>query len=80
MTISSAIVEIRNGAGEAVLGSLAHIEKVNVYGVKDNQIVTVIEDRDMSGIQATIKKIYSIEDVVGVYPVYAGFQDEQEAG
>lgn len=80
MTISSAVVEIRNGAEEAVLNSLAHIEKVSVYGIKDNQIVMVIEDMDMPGIQDTIKKIYSIDDVVGVYPVYAGFQDEQEAG
>jgi nitrate reductase NapAB chaperone NapD len=42
--------------------------------------VTVIEGCDMSGIQDTIKKIYGIENVIGVYPVYAGFQDEQEAG
>ena len=80
MTISSAVVEISNGAGEAVLGSLAGIENVSVYGVKDNQIVAVIEDRDMTGIQDTIKKIYGIDSVVGVYPVYAGYQDEQEAG
>lgn len=80
MTISSAVVEIRNGAGESVLNSLAGIENVSVYGIKDNQIVMVIEDRDMPGIQDTIKKIYGIESVVGVYPVYAGYQDEQEAG
>jgi nitrate reductase NapAB chaperone NapD len=80
VTISSAVVEIRNGAGEAVLGSLARIENVSVYGIKDNQIVMVIENMDMSGIQDTIEKIYGIENVVGVYPVYAGYQDEQEAG
>jgi nitrate reductase NapAB chaperone NapD len=80
MNISSAVVEIRDGEGEAVLNSLALLEKVSVYGIKDNQIVTVIEGCDMSGIQDTIKKIYGIENVIGVYPVYAGFQDEQEAG
>jgi len=80
MNISSAVVEIRDGAGEAVLNSLARLEKVSVYGIKDNQIVMVIEDMDMPGIQNTINKIYGIENVIGVYPVYAGFQDEQEAG
>jgi len=80
MAISSAVVEIRNGSGETVLNSLARIENVSVFGIKDNQIVAVIEDRDIWGIQDTMKKIYGIENVVGVYPVYAGYQDEQEAG
>ena len=75
MNISSAVVEIRDGADEAVLGSLARFENVSVYGIKDNQIVMVIEDRDMRSIQDTIKKIYGIESVVGVYPVYAAYQD-----
>lgn len=80
MTISSAVVEIRNGSSENVLNSLARIENVSVFGIKDNQIVAVIEDRDIWGMQDTMKKIYSIENVIGVYPVYAGYQDEQEAG
>ena len=80
MAISSAIVEIRNGSSETVLNSLARIKNVSVFGIKDNQIVAVIEDRDIWGMQETMKKIYSIENVVGVYPVYAGYQDEQEAG
>jgi len=80
MAISSAVVEIRNGSGETVLNSLARIENVSVFGIKDNQIVAVIEDKDIWGIQDTMKKIYGIESVVGVYPVYAGYQDEQEAG
>ncbi len=78
MVISSAVVEIINGSGETVLNSLAGIENVSVFGIKDNQIVAVIEDGDIWGIQDTIRKIYGIESVVGVYPVYAGFQDEQE--
>ena len=79
MAISSAVVEISNGSSEAVLNSLALMENVSVYGIKDNQIVAVIEESDALCIQNTIKKIYGIEDVVGVYPVYAGYQDEQEA-
>jgi nitrate reductase NapAB chaperone NapD len=80
MAISSAVVEIRNGSGETVLSSLAGIENVSVFGIRDNQIVMVIEDGDIRGIQETIRKIYGIESVVGVYPVYAGYQDEQEPG
>jgi nitrate reductase NapAB chaperone NapD len=80
MTISSAVVEVKEGAAGTVLKSLGSIEKVSVYGIKDNQIVMVIEDRDMRSIQDTIKKIYGIESVVGVYPVYAGYHDDQETG
>ena len=80
MVISSAVVEIINGSGETVVNSLAGIDNVSVFGIKDNQIVAVIEDGDIWGIQDTIKKIYGIESVVGVYPVYAGYQDEQEPG
>jgi nitrate reductase NapAB chaperone NapD len=80
MVISSAVVEIINGSSETVVNSLAGIDNVSVFGIKDNQIVAVIEDGDIWGIQDTIKKIYGIESVVGVYPVYAGYQDEQEPG
>ena len=80
MVISSAVVEVINGSSETVVNSLAGIDNVSVFGLKDNQIVAVIEDGDIWGIQDTIKKIYGIESVVGVYPVYAGYQDEQEPG
>ena len=80
MVISSAVVEIINGSSETVVNSLAGIDNVSVFGIKDNQIVAVIEDGDIWGIQDTIKKIYGIKSVVGVYPVYAGYQDEQEPG
>ncbi len=72
MAVASVIVEFENGAGEAVLNSLAGINNVSVYGIKDNQIVTVIDGDDMWIVEETIKRIYAIEKVIGVYPVYAG--------
>lgn len=72
MVVISAIVEIEEGTGEAVLNSLARIKNISVYGTKDNQIVTVIEGRNMQAIENTIKALYVIKNVIGVYPVFAG--------
>ena len=55
MPVVSVIVEIEDGSGEAVLHSLAVIGNVSVFGVKDNQIVAVIEGKDLTAIQNTIK-------------------------
>jgi nitrate reductase NapAB chaperone NapD len=76
MPIASAIVEVREGSGEAVSRSLALIDNVSIFGVKGNKIVAVIEDTGMPGMEETIRRIYTIEHVVGVYPVYAGGYDE----
>ncbi len=70
--VASVIVEIENGTGEAVLNSLARMDNISVYGVKDNQIVTVIEGSDMKIVKDNIKNIYALEGVIGVYPVFAG--------
>lgn len=71
MPVVSVIVDIENNSGEAVLHSLAVIGNVSVFGVKDNQIVAVIEGKDMTAIQNTIKILYSIKNVLGAYPVFA---------
>jgi nitrate reductase NapAB chaperone NapD len=72
MAVASGIVEFENGSGEAVLSSLAKMDNVSVYGVRDNQIVTVIEGDHMQIVDDTIKGIYAITGIIGVYPVYAG--------
>jgi nitrate reductase NapAB chaperone NapD len=71
MPVVSVIVDIENNSGEAVLHSLAVIGNISVYGIKDNQIVAVIEGRDMKAIQNTIKILYSTKNILGAYPVFA---------
>ena len=71
MPVVSVIVDIENNSGEAVLHSLAVIGNVSVFGVKDNQIVVVIEGKDMKAIQNTIKILYSTKNIIGAYPVFA---------
>ncbi len=70
--ISSLIVEVKMGSCEAVLKSLARIPAVSVFGVKENQIVTVVEGDDLKVVEETIKELYFIEKVTGVYPVFSG--------
>jgi nitrate reductase NapAB chaperone NapD len=71
MPVVSVIVDIENNSGEAVLHSFAVIGNISVFGVKENQIVVVIEGKDMKAIQNTIKILYSIKNVLGAYPVFA---------
>lgn len=75
MAVTSVIVETEEGGSGAVLSSLALLENVSVFGVKDDQIVTVIEGDDMGVVEETLKRFYTIEKVIGVFPVFAGDYD-----
>jgi len=72
MAIASVIVEIEDGASDAVQGSIAQIARATVYGIKENQIVTVIEGGDSREIDEVIRQLSVLDKVIGVYPVYAG--------
>lgn len=72
MPVASVIVEVEEGTGEAVLNSLSKIDNVSVYGIKDNQIVTVIEGNELEELEDTISILYSLNNVIGVFPVFSG--------
>ncbi len=75
MPIASAVVEIQNGTSEAVLAGLARIPRVSVYGMKENQIVTVIEGATINEVDAMVKEISTLDGVIGIYPVFVGEDD-----
>lgn len=75
MSIASVVVEIKNGAGEGVLAGLARIPKISVFGMTENQIVTVIEGEDAGAVEKNLEQVRMMEDVIGVYPVFVG-EDE----
>ncbi len=75
MPVSSAIVEIEESAGEAVLSSLSSMEAVTVYGMKENKIVIVIDADSLGVIEESTKKIMSMEGVTGVFPVYSSVDE-----
>lgn len=72
MAISSVIVDIEDGAIEQVLPMLGRVPGISVFGVKDNQIVTVIEAETLLAVNDVIKTVSGFERVIGIYPVYAG--------
>lgn len=72
MPVTSVVIEVSDGESENVLGSLARVSHVSVYGVKENQIVTVIEGESGEDVETTVKTIQTLDGVVGVYPVYSG--------
>ena len=71
MNVTSIIVEIEPGTSEAVLRSLALIDKVTVYGIKDEKIVAVLEEETPDAIEELVKKIESIEHISGLSPVFS---------
>jgi nitrate reductase NapAB chaperone NapD len=75
MPVSSAIVEIEESAGEAVLSSLSSMDAVTVYGMKENKIVIVIDADSLGIIEESTKKIMSMEGVTGVFPVYSSVDE-----
>jgi nitrate reductase NapAB chaperone NapD len=69
MSIAGIIVEVQNGAAALVLAGLAQIPQISVYGVKENQIVTVIEADDAASVNDTVSRVSLFDGVLGVYPV-----------
>lgn len=69
--IASMIVEIEADAEGLVLPELDKIGGVSTYGIKDRQIVTVVEGASMTAINDIVREISLMERIVGVYPVFA---------
>lgn len=72
MPVTSLIVESLPGEAATTWTTLAHVDGVSVHGMKEEQIVTVIEGESISEIDTIMRKIQALEGVVGVYPVYTG--------
>jgi len=69
MSIAGIIIEVQNGAEASVLTGLAQISQISVYGVKENQIVTVIEADNAASVNDTVSRVSLFDGVLGVYPV-----------
>jgi nitrate reductase NapAB chaperone NapD len=72
MPIASVIVEIEEGAEETVLGGIARVPEASVFGIKNNQIVTVIDGKDAGEMESVMRTLAALEKVIGVYPVFSG--------
>jgi nitrate reductase NapAB chaperone NapD len=75
MAIASVIVATEAGATAAVVTSLDRLPNTKVYGSKDNEIVTVIEAETVAALTEGLQRLAAVEQVVGVYPVYAGVHE-----
>ncbi|HTF99876.1 MAG TPA: chaperone NapD [Nitrospirota bacterium] len=79
MAVASMVVEIEEGAAAEVLARIACLKQANVFGVKENQLVVVLEGDTMEDIDNAVQDLWSIDSVTGVYPVFAGVHDEKAA-
>lgn len=69
--IASMIVEIEADAEDQVLPELHKITGVSTYGIKDRQIVTVVEGETIVAVNTIAREISLLARIVGVYPVFA---------
>ena len=72
MAITSVIVQVQEGQGEAVCNCLAGFGNLEVFGEKDDKLVAVIDTNSKQEFEETVRRLYDFEDVIGVYPVYTG--------
>ena len=72
MAIASVVIEVEQGTSETVLQGLAQMPNLSVYGMKENQIVTVVEGDTIQSVDDSVKTVLNMADVIGVFPVYAG--------
>ena len=78
MAIASVVVATEAGAAEAVLADLARLPNTEIYGSKENQIVTVIEAASVAALTESMQRLAAVPRVTGVYPVYAGTDEAGE--
>jgi nitrate reductase NapAB chaperone NapD len=75
MAIASGVVATEAGAAEAVLAELTRLPNTEIYGSKENQIVTVIEAESVAALSEGLQRLAAVAQVIGVYPVYAGVHE-----
>jgi len=69
MSVAGMIVEVLNGKDAAVLAGLAQLPQVSVYGIKENQIVAVVEGDTAASVIDAVRQVSLFDGVLGVYPV-----------
>lgn len=75
MAIASVIVATRAGSAAAVAADLDRLPNTRVYGSKETEIVTVIEAETVAALTEGLQRLATVDDVVGVYPVYASVHE-----
>lgn len=72
MNVTSVIVEVQPCMSEAVLRSLALLEKASVYGFKDDdKIVVVLESATSDELEKLTAALQDMVFVTGVNPVFS---------
>lgn len=65
------IVEVQPACCDGLAKVICGKPHIRLHGVKDNQIVLILDTEDIHVIAHSTKEINEIEGVVGVYPVFS---------
>lgn len=79
MPVAGVVVMVVEQKGDAVLSALEEMEEVTTYGIhKKNYIVAVLEGDSSRHLEEISGRIQAIDGVLGVFPAYVGFDEEED--
>ncbi len=78
MPISGVTILVEEQKTNKVLAELKNYDRVTTYGIhKNNYIVAVLEANTVNELEVISNKILDeIDGVLGVYPAYVNYQDD----
>lgn len=74
MTVTSFVVETQPGMSGAVLRDLALMDRISVFGVKDDRMVVVLESATPDELETMTAALQNLEFVTGVNPVFSAHE------
>lgn len=74
MNVTSVVVETQPGMSGAVLRDLALMDRISVFGVKDDRMVVVLESATPDELEAMTAELLKIEFVTSVNPVFSAHE------
>lgn len=74
MNVTSVVVETQPGMSGAVLHDLALMDRISVFGVKDDRMVVVLESATPDELESMTVALQNMEFVTSVNPVFSAHE------
>lgn len=71
MDIVSIIVQVREDVRNALARVFENMPHISIYGMKDNQIVLMLDTDDIHVLAHNIREIQKMDGVIVVHPVFS---------
>ena len=65
------IVQVNEGLRDVLIKDFEAMPNINIYGMKDNQIVLILDTDDLHVLTQKIQEITKMNGVIRVYPIFS---------